>query len=45
MFKRTLDFQAQIIILPPNEVSRPLHQTGDGAMLAVTVHELATATA
>ncbi|MEN9424258.1 MAG: hypothetical protein RL122_1641 [Pseudomonadota bacterium] len=37
LFKRTLDFQAQIIILPPKEVSRPLHQAGDGAMLATLV--------
>ena len=37
LFKRTLDFQAQIIILPPKEVSRPLHQAEDGAMLATLV--------
>ena len=37
LFRRTLDFQAQIIILPPKEVSRPLHQVGDGAMLATLV--------
>lgn len=37
LFRRTLDFQAQIIILPPKEVSRPLHQAGDGAMLATLV--------
>ncbi|OQX04606.1 MAG: hypothetical protein BWK73_35750 [Thiothrix lacustris] len=37
LFKRTLDFQAQIIILPPKEVSRPLHQTKDGTMLATLV--------
>ncbi|UJS22975.1 ABC transporter permease [Thiothrix winogradskyi] len=37
LFKRTLDFQAQIIILPPKEVSRPLHQAGDGTMLATLV--------
>ena len=37
LFKRTLDFQAQIIILPPKEVSRPLHQAGGGAMLATLV--------
>ncbi|WP_308873543.1 ABC transporter permease [Thiothrix subterranea] len=37
LFKRTLDFQAQIIILPPKEISRPLHQAGDGAMLATLV--------
>ncbi len=37
LFKRTLDFQAQIIILPPKEVSRPLHQAGDGVMLATLV--------
>ncbi len=37
LFKRTLDFQAQIIILPPKEISRPLHQAGDGVMLATLV--------
>ncbi|MEN9503887.1 MAG: hypothetical protein RI964_3172 [Pseudomonadota bacterium] len=37
LFRRTLDFQAQIIILPPKEVSRSLHQAGDGAMLATLV--------
>lgn len=37
LFKRTLDFQAQIIILPPKEISRPLHQAEDGAMLATLV--------
>ncbi|QTR49101.1 ABC transporter permease [Candidatus Thiothrix anitrata] len=37
LFKRTLDFQAQIIILPPKEVSRPLHQAGSGVMLATLV--------
>lgn len=25
LFRRTLDFQAQIVILPPTEVARPLH--------------------
>ncbi|QQZ27318.1 ABC transporter permease [Thiothrix subterranea] len=37
LFKRTLDFQAQIIILPPKEVSRPLHQAGGRVMLATLV--------
>ncbi len=37
LFRRTLDFQAQIVILPPKEVSRPLHQAGDGVMLATLV--------
>ncbi len=37
LFKRTLDFQAQIIILPPKEVSRPLHQAGNGVILATLV--------
>lgn len=37
LFKRTLDFQAQIIILPPKEVSRPLHQAEDGTILATLV--------
>ncbi|OQX05649.1 MAG: hypothetical protein BWK73_33065 [Thiothrix lacustris] len=37
LFRRTLDFQAQIIILPPKEVSRPLHKAEDGAILATLV--------
>ncbi|WML90102.1 ABC transporter permease [Thiothrix lacustris] len=36
LFRRTLDFQAQIVILPPKEVSRPLHKAGEG-MLATLV--------
>jgi lipoprotein-releasing system permease protein len=32
LFRRTLDFQAQIVILPPKEVSRPLHQAGNGKL-------------
>ena len=27
LFRRTLDFQAQIIILPPEEVARPLYDS------------------
>jgi lipoprotein-releasing system permease protein len=37
LFRRTLDFQAQIVILPPKEVSRPLHQASDGMLLATLV--------
>ncbi|NOT14595.1 MAG: ABC transporter permease [Methylotenera sp.] len=29
LFRRTLDFQAQIIILPPEEVARPLRSSGN----------------
>ncbi|WP_022954233.1 ABC transporter permease [Leucothrix mucor] len=35
LFRRTLDFQAQIVILPPKEVSRPLHQAGDGKLATI----------
>ncbi|PWQ93797.1 ABC transporter permease [Leucothrix arctica] len=32
LFRRTLDFQAQIVILPPKEVSRSLRQAGNGKL-------------
>ena len=34
LFSRTLDFQAQIIITAPEEVARPLHQSGKGQTTA-----------
>ena len=37
LFRRTLDFQAQIIILPSKQVSRALHQPSEGEMLATIV--------
>ncbi len=37
LFRRTLDFQAQIVILPPKEVSRPLHPPTDGGSLVATL--------
>ena len=30
LFRRTLDYQAQIVILPPKEIARPLHPPGPG---------------
>ncbi len=35
LFRRTLDFQAQIVILPPTEVARPLHISN--SMMSATV--------
>lgn len=35
LFKRTLDFQAQIVILPPREVARPLRSSVGDALATV----------
>lgn len=37
LFSRTLDFQAQIIITAPEEVSRPLFMPGKGEMAATLI--------
>ena len=38
LFNRTLDFQAQVVVLPPKEVSRSLHVANEnGGMLATLV--------
>ncbi len=37
LFSRTLDFQAQIIITAPEEVARPLRQSGKGQITATLV--------
>ena len=35
LFRRTLNYQAQIVILPPEEVARPLRLTNSGAIASL----------
>ena len=35
LFRRTLNYQAQIVVLPPEEVARPLRETGSARSAAI----------